>query len=74
MNSQYSWSDTIELNPFSAKTHEHVLKETVCKLLSLTGVNDVSEDFHACHRIKKSSKVMNKQKTVSNVQLQESKP
>ena len=37
-NSQYSRRETIELNPVPAEIHEDVLKDSICKALSLTGV------------------------------------
>ena len=47
----------IELNPVPAETHEDVLQESICKALSLTGVNLVSEDLKACHPMKRSDRV-----------------
>ena len=37
---------------------EDVLEEKICKALSLTGVNFVSNDLHACHRIKRTDRVI----------------
>ena len=54
-NSQYSRRETIELNPVPAEIHEDVLEESICKALSLTGVNVVPED---CHRMKRSDRVI----------------
>ena len=34
----------------------------ICKALSLTGVNVVPEDLHACHRMKRSDRVIVKYK------------
>ena len=48
----------MELNPVPAEIHEDVLEESVSKALSLTGVNVVPEDLHACHRMKKSNRVI----------------
>ena len=48
----------IELNPVPAETHEDVLQESICKALSLTGVNLVSEDLKACHPMKRSGRVI----------------
>ena len=48
-NSQYSRRETIELNPVPAEIHEDVLEDSICKALSLTGVNIVPEDLQACH-------------------------
>ena len=52
-NSQYSRRETIELNPVPAEIHQDVLEDSICKALSLTGVNVVPEDLQACHRMKK---------------------
>ena len=56
-NSQCSRRETIELNPVPAEIHEDVLEKSICKVLSLTGVNVVPEDLHACHRMKRSNRV-----------------
>ena len=61
-NSQYSRRETIELNPVSAEIHEDVLEDSICKVLSLTGVNVVPEDLQACHRKKRSNRVILKLK------------
>ena len=47
-NSQYSRQETIELNLVPAEIH-NVLEDSICKALSLTGVNVVPEDLEACH-------------------------
>ena len=57
-NSQYSRRETIELNPMPADITEDVLEESICKALSLTGVNVVPNDLHACHRMKRSDRVI----------------
>ena len=57
-NSQYSKRETIELNPVSAKVREDVSQESTCKALSLTGINVLLEDLHACHRMKRSDRVI----------------
>ena len=61
-NSQYSRRETIELNPVPADITEDVLEENICKALSLTGVNIVPNDLHACHRMKRSDRVTVKYK------------
>ena len=55
-NSQYSRRETIELNPVSAEIHENVSEESICKALSLTGVDVVPENLNACHRMKRSER------------------
>ena len=57
-SSQYSRRETIELNPVPADITEDTLEENVCKALSLTGVNVVPNDLHACHRMKRSDRVI----------------
>ena len=57
-SSQYSRRETIELNPVPADITEDALEENVCKVLSLTGVNVVPNDLHACHRMKRSDRVI----------------
>ena len=57
-SSQYRIRETIELNPVSADITEDALEENVCKALSLTGVNVVPNDLHACHRMKRSDRVI----------------
>ena len=56
-NSQYSRRETIELNPVPAEIHEDVLKDSICKALSLTEVNVVPEDLQACHQMKRLNRV-----------------
>ena len=38
--------------------HEDVSEESICKTLSLTGVNVLPKDVHACHRMKRSDRVI----------------
>ena len=37
---------------------EDVLEENICKALSLTRVNVVPNDLHACHQMKRSDRVI----------------
>ena len=46
--------ETTDLNPVSAEIYEDVLQESVCKVLSLIGVNVFPEDLHVCHRMKRT--------------------
>ena len=64
-NSQYSRREIIELTPVPAE----ILEESVCKALSLTRVNIVPEDLHACHCMKRSNKVILKLKCRKKKQL-----
>ena len=54
IDSQYSRRETT----VPAESHEDVLKESICKTLSITWVNGVPEDLHACHRMKRSDRVI----------------
>ena len=68
-NSQYSRRETIELNPVPVEIYEDVLEESICKALSLTGVNVVPEDLRACHRMKRSDRLIVKFKCRKQKQL-----
>ena len=57
-NSQYSRRETIEVNPVPAEIQDDVLEASVCKALSLTGVTVAPGDLHACHRMKRSDRVI----------------
>ena len=57
-NSQYSRRETIELNLVPADITEDVLEGNICKSLSLTCVNVVPNDLHACHRMKRTDRVI----------------
>ena len=57
-DSQYSRWETIELTPVPAEIHEDVLEDSIRKALSLTGVNIAPEDLQACHRMKRSDRVI----------------
>ena len=57
-NSQYSRIEIIELNTVPADITEDVLEENTCKALLLTGVNVVPNDLQACHRMKRSDRVI----------------
>ena len=59
-NSQYSRRETIELNPVPADITQDVLEEKICKDFALTGVNVVPNNLHACHRMKRTDRVIAK--------------
>ena len=61
-NLQYTRRETVELNPVPADVTEDVLEENISKALSLTGVNVKPNDLHACHRMKRSDRVIVKLK------------
>ena len=56
--SQYSRRETIELNLVPAEIHEDVLEDSICKSLSLTGVNVVPQDLKVFHRMKRSDRLI----------------
>ena len=41
------------MNLVPTEIHEDVLEESICKTLSLTAVNVIPEDLHACHCMKR---------------------
>ena len=57
-NFQYSRKKTIELKLAAADIYEDVLEESIRKALSLTRVNVVPEDLQACHRMKRSGRII----------------
>ena len=65
-SSQYSRRETIESNTVPADITEDGLEENVCKALSLTGVNVVPNDLHACHQMKRSDRVIVKCRKQNN--------
>ena len=50
--------NSLELNPVPAEIQEDVLEDSICKALSLAGVNVVPEDLQASHRMKSSDRVI----------------
>ena len=57
-DSQYSRQETIKQNPVPAEIDEDVLEDSICKTMSLTGVNVVLEDLQVCHRMKRSDRII----------------
>ena len=57
-NSQYSRREKTEVNPVPAEIQDDVLETSICKALSLTGVNAAPGDLHTCHRMKRSDRVI----------------
>ena len=49
-----------DYRPANCKKLFHFLEENICKDLSLTGVNVVPNDLHACHRMKRTDRVIAK--------------
>ena len=50
--------ETIELNPVPAEIHDNVLEANVWKALSLTWINAVPENLHACSQMERSDRVI----------------
>ena len=46
------------MNPVPAEINDNVLEDSICKALSLTGVNVVPVDLQACHQMKRSDRVI----------------
>ena len=46
INAQYNGREAMELNPVPTDIIEDVLEENICKALSLTGVNIISNDSY----------------------------
>ena len=51
-NTQYHRRESLKVNPVSRDIGDNVVKETVCRAISLTGLELTPDDFHACHRLK----------------------
>ena len=50
--------ETTKLNPVPAELLGNVLEASACKALSLTGVNVIPKDLHACHQMKRSDRII----------------
>ena len=48
-NSQYHRRETLVLNPVPQGIDDNVLEDEICKALTLTGLEVVPKDLHACH-------------------------
>ena len=51
-NTQYHRRESLKVNPVSRDIVDNVVEETVCRAISLTGLEVTLDDFHACHRLK----------------------
>ena len=52
-NAQYHRRESLQINPVPASISDHVLENSVCRALSLTGHEVKSDDLQPCHRLKK---------------------
>ena len=59
-NSQYHRRETLVLNPVSQGIDDNVLEDEIYKPLSLTGLEVVPEDLHACHGMSNRDRVIAK--------------
>ena len=51
-NTQYHRRESLKVNPVSRDIVDNVAEETVCRAISLTGLELTLDNFHACHRLK----------------------
>ena len=52
-NAQYHHPESLQINPVTASIGDDVLKNIVCRALSLTGHEVKPDNLQACHRLKK---------------------
>ena len=57
-NTQYNRRETLEVNPVPSDIADDVLEQSVCHVLSLTGISVEPDDFQACHRMTKKDRVI----------------
>ena len=55
---QYVRREIIEIKPVPGSISDQNLEEQVCKALSLTGIKVENKDLHACHCMKRRSRVI----------------
>ena len=55
---QYVRGEIIEISPVPGSISDQNLEEQVCKALSLTGIKVKNKDLHACHCMKRRSRVI----------------
>ena len=56
-NTLYNRNETIEINPRSSDIANNVPDQSVCQVLSLTGISVKPEDLQACHHMRKTDGV-----------------
>ena len=52
-NAQYNRRETLEINPVLPNIADDVLEQSVCQVLSLTGISVEPDDLQGCHRMRK---------------------
>ena len=53
INAQYNRRETLEINPVPSDIASDVPEQSVCLVLSLTGISVELDDLQACHRMRK---------------------
>ena len=57
-NAQYNKRETLEINPVPSDIAYDVLEQSVCQVLSLTGISVEPDDMQACHDMRKKDRVI----------------
>ena len=57
-NAQYDRRETLEINPVPSDIADDFLKQSVCQVLSLTGISVEPDDLQACHCMRKKDCVI----------------
>ena len=52
-NAQYNRRETLKINPMPSDIANDVLEQSVCQVLSLTGISVELDDLQACHCMRK---------------------
>ena len=64
-NDQYNRRETLEINPVPSDIANDVLEQSVCQVLSLTGISREPDNLPACHCMRKKDQVIIKFKLES---------
>ena len=57
-NAQYNRRETLEINPVLSNIADDVLEQSVCQVLSLTGISVEPDDLQAFHRMRMKDRVI----------------
>ena len=57
-NDQYSRRETLDINPVPSDIASDVLEQSVCQMLSLTGISVEPDDLQVCHHMRKKDRVI----------------
>ena len=55
---QYNRRETLEINPVQTDFANSVLEQSVCQMISLTGISVEPDNLQACHRRRKKDQVI----------------